>query len=190
MSEYQVVFEGKLTGEVPLGEVKRNLSALFKMKTEQVDALFSGKPVVIKRDIDQATALKYQAAFKKAGALCAVLLDAAENTGQRAKPQPASPPVSVQAIPKSTGGTANPKDRGGRLAGKDIVNIAVPQSLSGLSMAEAGTVLENLPGKQNAKIPDTSGLSFSNDDATYLAPTRKTAEAKVDISGLALEKSE
>src|ERR1044071_6481430 len=77
LAEYQVVFEGKLTGELPLDEVKRNLSALFKMKAEQVDALFSGKPVVIKRDIDQATALKYQAAFKKAGAICSVLSDAA-----------------------------------------------------------------------------------------------------------------
>jgi len=188
MAEYQVVFEGKLTGELPPDEVKRNLSALFKMKAEQVDALFSGKPVVIKKDIDQATALKYQAAFKKAGAICAVLSDAAENTGQRAKPQPAA--ASAPPPSRSTGGTANPKDRGGRLAGKDIVNIAVPQNLSGLSIAEAGAVLENLAGKQSAKIPDTSGLSFSKDDAVYLAPTRKTAEAKVDISGLTLEKSD
>lgn len=190
MAEYQVVFEGKLTGELPPDEVKRNLSALFKMKAEQVDALFSGKPVVIKRDIDQATALKYQAAFKKAGAICSVLSDAAENTGQRSKPQPASAPASAPAASRNIGGTANPKDRGGRLAGKDIVNIAVPQNLSGLSMADAGAVLENLPDKQNARIPDTSGLSFSKDDAVYLAPTQKTAEPKVDISGLALEKSE
>ncbi|HEX5056417.1 MAG TPA: hypothetical protein VFX02_07950 [Gammaproteobacteria bacterium] len=190
MAEYQVVFEGKLTGELPLDEVKRNLSVLFKMKAEQVDALFSGKPVVIKRDIDQATALKYQAAFKKAGAMCAVLSDAAENTGQRAKPQPASTPASASNASRSIGGTANPKDRGGRMAGKDIVNIAIPQDLSGLSMAEAGAVLEKLPGKQNAKIPDTSGLSFSKDDSTFLAPARKAAEVKVDTSGLTLEKSE
>jgi hypothetical protein len=182
MAEYQVLFEGKLTGERQLDEVKRNLAALFKMKAEQVDALFTGKPVVIKRDIDQATALKYQAAFKKAGAVCTVVTDEAEpapSTG--AKPKTAVPP-------SSTGGTANPKDRGGRMAGKDIVNIAVPQNLSGLSLAQAGTVLENLPVNQNVKIPDTGGLSFSKDDATYLAPTKKVAEAKVDISGLTLEK--
>jgi hypothetical protein len=182
MAEYQVLFEGKLTGECPLDEVKRNLAALFKMKAEQVDALFTGKPVVIKRDIDQATALKYQAAFKKAGAVCAVASDAAE----------APPPAAAKPKPAtiSTGGTANPKDRGGRMAGKDIVNIAVPQNLSGLSLAQAGTVLENLPVSQNVKIPDTGGLSFSKDEATYLAPTKNVAEAKVDISGLALEKPE
>jgi hypothetical protein len=184
MAEYQVLFEGKLTGEHPLDEVKRNLAALFKMKAEQVDALFTGKPVVIKRDIDQATALKYQAAFKKAGAVCAVASDVAEPAqATGAKPKTAVPP-------SSTGGTANPKDRGGRMAGKDIVNIAVPQNLSGLSLAQAGAVLENLPVDQNVKIPDTGTLSFSKDDATFLAPTKKVTEAKVDISGLALEKPE
>lgn len=179
MADYQVVFEGKLTGERSLDEVKRNLATLFKMKAEQVDALFTGKPVIIKRDIDQATALKYQTAFKKAGAVCTVATDTGEN------PLPSQP-----KSPASTGGTANPKDRGGRMAGKDIVNIAVPQNLSGLSIAEAGAVLENLPVNQNVKIPDTSGLSFSQDDAAYLAPATKVAEAKVDISGLALEKPE
>lgn len=183
MAEYQVLFEGRLTGERPLDEVKRNLAALFKMKAEQVDALFTGKPVVIKRDIDQATALKYQAAFKKAGAVCAVISDAPpENTAQRAKPQAASRPA--------TAGTTNPKDRGGRMAGKDIVNIAIPQNLSGLSLAEAGAVLENLPSNQNVKIPDTGSLSFSKDDAAYLAPVKEVAEVTVDIRGLALEKTE
>ncbi len=185
MAEYQVVFEGKLTGERPLDEVKRNLAALFKMKAEQVDALFTGKPVIIKRDIDQATALKYQGAFKKAGAICTVAMDTPENTGSAAKPKPAPSTPSAPA-----GGTANPKDRGGRMAGKDIVNIAVPQNLSGLSLAQAGSVLENLPIDQNIKIPDTGGLSFSKDDAAYLAPAKKVVETKVDTSGLTLEKPE
>lgn len=183
MAYYQVIFEGKLTGECPLDEVKRNLAALFKMKTEQVDALFSGKPVVIKRDIDQATALKYQAAFKKAGAECAITADTAENTAQRSQAKPA-------ASAPNSGASANPGDRGGRMAGKDIVNIAIPQNLSGLSLAETGAVLESLPSNQNAKIPDTSGLSFSRDDAALLAQPKKAVEPKVDISGLALEKSE
>jgi hypothetical protein len=184
MSGYQIIFEGKLTGERPLEEVKNNLAALFKMKPDQVDALFGGKAVVIKRDIDQATALKYQAAFKKAGAVCSVLSDTPENTAQRAQPTPPAAPSS------GAGGSANPKDRGGRMAGKDIVNIAVPQNLSGLSLAETGAVLENLPVGQNAKIPDISGLSFSKDDAGYLAPVKKVTEVKVDTSGLSLEKTE
>jgi hypothetical protein len=184
MSEYQVIFEGKLTGERSLEEVKSNLAALFKMKPEQVDALFSGKAVVIKRDIDQGTALKYQAAFKKAGAVCSVLSDTPENTAQRAQPKSAAAPSS------GAGSSANPKDRGGRMAGKDIVNIAVPQNLSGLSLAETGAVLENLLVGQNARIPDTSGLSFSKDDAAYLAPVKNVTEVKVDISGLSLEKTE
>ena len=183
MAEYQIVFEGKLSGERPLDEVKRNLAALFKMKSEQVDALFTGKAVVIKRDIDQATAVKYQAAFKKAGALCSVVGTATETpVAAAAKPQP--------AVATSGGGTTDVKDRGGRMAGKDIVRIAVPQNLSGLSIAEAGAPLETLSIEENVSIPDTSGLSFSQDDAGYLAPTKKPVDVKVDISGLTLEKPE
>jgi hypothetical protein len=183
MAEYQVVFEGKLTGERPLEEVKRNLAALFKMKAEQVEALFSGNPVVIKRDIDQPTALKYQAAFKKAGAVCAVMADAPENTLLATQAKSPSAPAKSR-------GTTSPGDRGGRMAGKDILDMAVPQNLSGLSVAAVGAVLESLPTNQNAKIPDTSDLSFSRDDAAYLAPAKKVATVKVDTDGLTLEKSD
>jgi ribosomal protein L7/L12 len=183
-SNYQIVFEGKLTGERPLEEVKRNMAALFKMNAAQVENLFAGKPVVIKKDIDQATASKYQAAFQKAGALCAIV---GGNSGTTPAAKPAQPSAAQNRAPAATATPAKTTASGGR---RDIVNLKVPQDVSGLSMGEAGEILETLPQQQAAPIPDTSGLTFSNDDNSFLAPTRETPEPKIDLGGLAMEKAE
>ncbi len=180
MSGFQVIFEGKLTGEKPIEEVKANLAGLFKMNAKQADAMFAGKPIVIKRNIDESTAKKYQAALKKAGALCLVQnstqnSDAVANTAS--KPQSSSP-----AKPATTASS----DRTGRMAGKDIVFIDVPSDLGGISMAAAGEEIETLAGPPAAPIPDTSGLSMGMDDAP-LSSKAPAPEPQLDISGLAIE---
>ncbi len=69
---YSVVFEGKIAVGRELGEVKRNLSSLFQIDEGQVDRLFTGQPVSIKKEIDYQTALKYKDALERAGAICRV----------------------------------------------------------------------------------------------------------------------
>ncbi len=66
---FKLVFEGKLTGTNPLEEVKQNLAAVLKKTPAAMDQLFADVPVVIKTAADDATAAKYEAAFKKAGAV-------------------------------------------------------------------------------------------------------------------------
>ena len=70
---YQVQFRGEIDGGRSIDEVKQNLAALFKAPPEKIDRLFSGSLAVIKKDIDRATALKYQTAMKKAGAVSTVI---------------------------------------------------------------------------------------------------------------------
>lgn len=72
---YKLVFEGKIAGGQTAEDVKRNLISLFKSNARQIERLFSNPPVVIKREINHATALKYQKAFEKAGALCRIVQD-------------------------------------------------------------------------------------------------------------------
>lgn len=69
---YKVVFSGEILIGRDLGEVKRNLAALYKMEVSRIEKLFSGKPVIVKKDIDHVTALQYAAAFEQAGAHCQV----------------------------------------------------------------------------------------------------------------------
>lgn len=65
--KYRLIFSGELLDGQHRAVVKRRLSELLKLKDGQVEKLFSGQPVVIKREVDRATAARYQALFKKAG---------------------------------------------------------------------------------------------------------------------------
>lgn len=71
MSEarYKIVFDGQLMPEMALETVKDNLARLFKSDQNKIDALFSGSPVALKRDLAEAEADKYLAALQRAGAL-------------------------------------------------------------------------------------------------------------------------
>lgn len=171
---YQVIFEGQITGEKDLADVKRQLAALFKMNNTQVESLFNGKPVVIKRDVDTQTAQKYAAAFKKAGAVCKIT--SSGNT----------PPAAKTAQPASS---AASKPQPESLAGRDIVNIKVPADLTGLSMANPGEDIPVLTIEADVNIPDTHGLSVATDEG-YLAPQKNVPEPKVDISNLSIKKDD
>jgi hypothetical protein len=181
---YHVVFEGQITGEKDLADVKRQLAALFKMNAAQVESLFGGKPVIIKRDVDAQTAQKYAAAFKKAGAACKITSPGNGDAGTPAA-TPASAPVARPAPPASPA-PANPQ---ANLAARDVVNIKVPADLSGLSMGQPGEVIPVLNNETEADIPDTHGLSVAMDDG-YLAPQKNVPEPNVDISNLSIKKDD
>ncbi len=65
--KYRLIFSGELLDGQHRAVVKRRLSELLTLKDGQVEKLFSGQPVVLKRGVDRETAARYQALFKKAG---------------------------------------------------------------------------------------------------------------------------
>lgn len=65
--QYKITMDGTLAPGVTLEYAQNNLAALFKKDISAVKHLFSGKPNVIKRDIDSATADKYITALFSAG---------------------------------------------------------------------------------------------------------------------------
>ncbi len=64
---FNLVFRGELVRGCDPEQSKRNLGQLFKISGEQVESLFSGEAVVLKKNLDFATANKYRVAIKKAG---------------------------------------------------------------------------------------------------------------------------
>lgn len=101
-SRYNIVFHGELVGGADPAVVKQNLAKVFKMDLERVEKLFSGKAVVLKKDADKATAMKFRAVLKKAGAQCEMkALDApaasAESTGDSAAAEPPKPRANFAA---------------------------------------------------------------------------------------------
>lgn len=67
-ARYKIVFEGELMPGAALDSVKENLARLFKSDADKIDALFSGRPVALKRDLEDGEADKYLAALQRAGA--------------------------------------------------------------------------------------------------------------------------
>lgn len=198
-NRFAVVFSGVIVPGSDREQVKLNLAKLFKVEPARVEPMFSGKRVVIKAQLDQATAQKYQAALKSAGAVCEVI-----DTAAAAKPAtPATPPRPTP--PSVTQAPAAAKPAGSR---KDVVSrpvAATPQwqvdqpgtvlvtpkavkplqvDLSALSMAEPGVVLVQHKEKVAPAI-NTGHLSVAAAGGD-LAPRREVPDLKVDLSTLSM----
>lgn len=96
-ARYKIVFDGQLMPEMTLATVKDNLARLFKSDPSKIDALFSGSPIALKRDLAETEADRYLAALQQAGAQArkeqeAVTLSLVDST-----PEPAS--TSTPAVP-------------------------------------------------------------------------------------------
>ena len=91
---YDIYFRGGVVPGENLDTVKVNLAKLFKASDEKIAAMFSGRPIVLKKDLEEASALKYQSIMEKAGAK--VIL----------RPQPIrqdTPPKEESTAPAQTG---------------------------------------------------------------------------------------
>lgn len=190
--EFQVVFRGEITGDQPVEVVKQQLANLFRMPPERVEALFSGKPVVVKKNIDETTARKLEQAFLRAGASCEVRTPAAPATPEAgadnasaATAEPTEDPNAPQP------GTEPPKRTGGSIAAagdpnQTLVDLAIPDSFEGLEIDNSDAPLAT-PGEKPAPEIDTSGLSLAGDDAGPLSERRPPPPADIDTSGLSME---
>lgn len=194
MSEelYEVVFFGEIVEGAELDQVKAKVAAMFKADAAKLAQLFSGKRVVIKKNIDQATANKYQSALKNAGAKCEVksLVDTVADTASTPPAGDNAPSAPVQAVAPAaatassravSNAPAAPKTDPLGISAKEIsdlgASILPPGSnmqdeenaasapevdLSGLDLAPPGSDLGELKKDEAAEIPDISNLSIAD----------------------------
>lgn len=211
---YNVVFRGMLTGTKSEDEVKVELAALFKASAEKIEALFSGKPVVIKRNIDAATATKFRAAFERAGAFCELVKaeeaaapappepDSADSTPPQVDGQPDDAGSDVEEVTAAPPPPAEPEPAPASAAASSADDSADSIARSG---DPNGTVLErsisaeaarlaidesDRPHQPHEDVPppqvDISSLSLAQDD-TPLSQRPKEPPREFDTSGMTLE---
>ncbi len=109
---YAVVFSGEVDPTAIPDAVKANLQERFKLSEERVQALFCGKPVVIKKCPDMASAQTFAQSLSQMGAICRVVdpsgsttdTPVPDNSSSSTRSQPS--PTSSQAD-QSNGGTEN-----------------------------------------------------------------------------------
>lgn len=108
-SLFKVVITGELLPGFTLETVKGNLARLFKSDPAKIDHLFTGNPVVIKRELKDADADKYLAALRGAGVLAHKEIDltaslslatTGEHESKSQEPAPHSASDNLMQCPK------------------------------------------------------------------------------------------
>ncbi len=93
---FDIIFRGDIVHGHSIVDVKQRMAQLFKTDVTKIDSLFHGGAVPLKRNLDQATAEKYQAVLLKAGAQIEIRAVAAAKPAV-ASPEPAAPRVEAEA---------------------------------------------------------------------------------------------
>ncbi len=71
---YKVVFEGETHPGHHTAQVKQNFTDLFRAEPPQIERLFSGQPIIVRKNLRQQEARQYEEAITRAGAVCRILI--------------------------------------------------------------------------------------------------------------------
>lgn len=175
MSEH---FEVIFRGDVELGrsvlEVKEGLAKLFNAEASRIDQMFSGKPVVIKANLNEETALRYQASLKTVGALvdirCSELADMTVSSQ--------TPPENTAAININSASVEAQSDTG------DMIEFDFDVAPVGADILPKEHKKDYTPAEV-----DTSYLTVSEIGADVLDEKDKRSyeESGIDISHLSVD---
>ncbi|MGI1680075.1 MAG: hypothetical protein K6L75_15140 [Cellvibrionaceae bacterium] len=203
MSEpkYDIIFRGDVVAGNNIVEVKQRLGQLFKIEAAKVDALFTGRAVPLKRNVDLHTAEKYKAILLKAGAQVSLKdMSKAEPIKAATKVNPSSNSVDSKSSPASVPVKEKPLTLKERLAkaAKEEEALAKIQAKAeakhqadgkddlgqeGFVLAPVGAVLGTVKQQSPEGViqVDTSHLSASLPEGELLAPDEKKPDIVVDI---------
>ncbi len=185
--KYEVAFSGEVAEGVDLEQVKAKVGQMFKADSAKLAHLFSGKRVIIKKNIDQQTAMKYQTALNKAGAVCEIKKLSTESvsvaTELTEKPVVESLSTTIKAtVPEIDADIPPaPETEPLHISANDISDLSVsiadvgcdmqdeikeieaPQlDLTGLDIAPVGSDLVDHEDEETPPLPDTTGLKIIN----------------------------
>ena len=170
---FEVAFSGQIKDGADIEQVKQKVGAMFKADATKLAHLFSGKRMVIKKNIDFAVANKYQVALDKAGAICEIkslteadpneqVKEIKEPVAQAREDMPSAPktdPLGIKADDIA--------DLSVVIApvGSDMQDdvkqpVAPDLDISGLDMAPAGSDLGQTKKKDDPLPPSTEGIDF------------------------------
>lgn len=102
-AKFDVVFRGDIVLGQNLLEVKQRLQQLFKADAAKINALFSGRPIPLKKNLDEASAKKYQVALTRAGAEVSLVPSAGSSPAVKPVVKPTAPKAPApETIPSET----------------------------------------------------------------------------------------
>lgn len=191
---YDLLFNGQIVDGFYVDFVKADLKTLFKTDDAYIEKLFSGQAQVIKKQVDKATAIRFQQAFKKAGAKLIVKQHGAAS--QPAAPKTMSPEQPVQAdaaaVSPSPGaaqtqisGSAHKAENDDSLIEHHQPELTAPESIPDWDVSAPGAVLSQASESPVADV-DTSRLSLAETGVSLTDPSDDPAVAPVATDHLSV----
>lgn len=186
----EVAFAGELVPGADAAQVRANLARLFQADPQRIAALFSGRRIVIKSNLDAESAEKYRLTLERAGArvevgpvgqaevvapvpVAAAAAAPVQAVGAPAEPAATSTPpgafAALQVIPRDEYMAAfrdvAAPDFGLAPVGADLQDqrpepVAPALDLSQLSVAPVGSDMGQAKAPPAAPPPDTSYLQL------------------------------
>ncbi len=165
---FEVAFSGQVSEGANVEEVKARVGKMFNADEAKLAQLFSGKRIVIKKNIDQATAAKYKTALNRAGAECE-LLPVGGSTAAPAADTGTATPAADPAAASATASAAGTTPASQQYETQDHGEVAPPPQTDPLGIT--GDQIEDLAV---SIAPVGSELQDSYETA---------AEPEIDIAG-------
>lgn len=196
-ARFNLVFNGELVAGASPDAVKQNLAKLFKLDPARVEAMFSGKPVVLKKDADQATAMKFRAVLRQAGAQVRMEPVGAVEEVSAAPAPPVEPAAREPAAPVTAPAPAQPAaaPAAASAAAGDMDMVGTIRTggtgFSGeFDVAPPGTDIADKVDGPAPMVPDVSGISLAPAGSDMGQLKQKVEEKVPDISHLSIAPSE
>lgn len=190
---FNIYFAGEVLDGFDAAAVRRGLGALFNVRDDTLDKLFSGATQLLRRGCDRDEALRYKAAMERVGARPRITrnrdrqatdLSLAAIGADVLAPQERRAPAAAAVAP----GSYTLAEAGARLAEARAAPPPAPD-VSHLSVAEAGERLAPEPGPQPSApavdaawaIDDSEAPAPAPAPAAVQAPALDVAEAGADV---------
>ncbi len=193
---FEVAYSGEVADGADLDDVKAKVGKIFNADADKLAALFSGKRIVIKKNIDQATAAKYRTALNRAGAVCEVVpMGSAAAAAAPAASPPAATPAPAAAAPAAPAPAAHQYEAG------DYGDVPPPPQTDPLGItpdqiedlvadiAPVGSELQSAYGAAEEPQIDISGLDVAPVGADLSDGRKEPEPPPPDTSGITLEES-
>lgn len=165
MSEetYNVVFTGEIIGGMDPEVAKQNFSSAFNVTGMRLDALFNGKPVTLKKNIDYRDGMRFRGQLKRLG-----MISSLNPLGQAGEAQhPSDRPAMSNAEPTDPDPSA--------AAQKDV-----------WSLAPVGSDMNQIKDTRAPVSVDISQISVAPVGADILVEKKPVIVVDVDTSKLSI----
>ena len=189
---FEVAFSGQVSEGANPEEVRARVGKMFNADESKLTQLFSGKRIVIKKNIDRATANKYQTALNRAGAECEIApMGGAATAAQPAPAAAPSPPPAGTAPAVGAAATGEYESRyDGEVAPPpqtDPLGITGDQieDLS-VSIAPVGSALKDEYAEPAEPEIDISGFDIAPAGSELSSAKKEPEPPPPDTSGITL----